>query len=427
MGAGIGLARTPRPSQDGKGSPAGARRMGNGDTATAAGGASASERIDLIDALRGFALLGILLANINYWGGWLFMSPAQRIALAGLAQADWASFLEKLLIDGKFYTLFSLLFGLGFTLQLSRLERRGADGVRIFRKRLLILLGFGLIHLCLIWDGDILTLYAALGLMLPWFRGWSDRRMLVAALVLLLLPLAGQALLDATGWAPHAPFYRLGEQMGIALGAPLDPLAWMQSRDLKDFLAWLATGWSFRIGGLIETWRLPKVLGIMLIGMVLGRRVVAGTLFRDRRLFWIVLGIGLLIGLPASYAYAIDEKAGQQDVAAIIGTAPLGFAYGAAFVLAWSWARPVLRVFVAPGRMALTNYLTHSILGIILFRGFTLGWAGKLEPMQLYGVALAIYAAQVAFSWLWLKRFDQGPMEALWRRLTYGKRRPQKG
>ncbi|RYE03364.1 MAG: DUF418 domain-containing protein, partial [Sphingomonadales bacterium] len=126
---------------------------------------SATERMDLLDGLRGFALLGILLANIDYWSGWLFLTPDQAAALAGGTQAHVQHVLHKLLIDGKFYTIFSLLFGLGFTLQLSRLEKRGADGVAIFRRRLLALLAIGLVHLWLIWDGDILTLYALLGLL----------------------------------------------------------------------------------------------------------------------------------------------------------------------------------------------------------------------------------------------------------------------
>jgi uncharacterized protein len=175
-------------------------------TETTAAPVTAAERIDLLDGLRGFALLGILMANILYWSGWLFLPPDRAIAIAGPTQFAVDAFLPKLVVDGKFYTIFSLLFGLGFALQLSRLERRGANGIRIFYRRLLVLLAIGLVHLCLIWDGDILTLYALLGMFLPLFRKWSERGILIAGLVFLLLPLAGVPLFHALGWAPWMPF-----------------------------------------------------------------------------------------------------------------------------------------------------------------------------------------------------------------------------
>ena len=110
----------------------------------------AADRIELVDALRGFALLGILLANILVFSGWTFLSPQGQAALAGLRGAELQHEFHKLLIDGKFYTLFSLLFGAGFALQLDRLTKRGADGLRIYRRRILILLGIGLVHSWLI-------------------------------------------------------------------------------------------------------------------------------------------------------------------------------------------------------------------------------------------------------------------------------------
>jgi len=379
------------------------------------------ERLDILDALRGFALLGILLANIDYWSGWLFLRPEQALALAGGTQADVQHFLHKLLIDGKFYTIFSLLFGIGFTLQLSRLEQRGANGVAIFRRRLLVLLAIGMVHLWLIWDGDILTLYALLGLLLPLVRKWSERRLLTVAVALLLLPLIAAPLLKAAGINPGMPFYMIGGMIAGTQGLEMgSELAWLARPDWHSHLVWLESGGFFRIGMLLEWWRVPKVLGIMLIGMVLGRRLVAGTLLADTRL-WRVLMWGLLIGVPFSLLYALDDKAAQDGAWAVIGTAPLGFAYAAGFALLWPKLR-ALRLFAAPGRMALTNYLMHSLLGILIFYGIGFGLVGTLPPLGFYGVALAIFAFQILFSRWWLARFDQGPIERLWRRATYGRR-----
>lgn len=390
--------------------------------AEAPGAAAAAERIEVLDALRGFTLFGILLANILYWAGWIFMDEAARAALAGADAARAADAFHHLVVDGKFYTLFSLLFGIGFALQLDRLERRGADGVRIFRRRLLVLLAIGLVHLVFIWDGDILTLYALLGLTLPFFRRWRERRLLLAALLLILLPAAGQALFQAMGWEPHRFFYSLSDSISRSLGGtPGSEIAWLQREDPGAFLAWTMGGWPYRPGTLIESWRIPKVLGIMLLGLALGRRLVAGRLIEDRRLLLRTLGLGLAVGLPASLAYAATPGLGQESIPSIVGTVPLALAYAAAFVLAWPHAKPVLGLFAAPGRMALTNYLTHSLLGILLFYGVGFGLVGRLPPAGFYGIAAAIFAAQILLSHWWLARREQGPMEALWRRATYGR------
>lgn len=386
------------------------------------GAASAAERIELLDALRGFALFGILLANMLYWSGWIFMPAADRMALAGADEVQAQHVFHHFLVDGKFYTLFSLLFGMGFSLQLERLQRRGADGVRIYRRRLLVLLAIGFVHLVLIWDGDILTLYALLGLMLPLFRSWSEPRLLGASVLLILAPVLGVALFQAFGWEPHRFFYGLGNSIALSLGGtPGSEIAWLRREDPNGFLAWILGGWPYRPGSLIESWRIPKVLGIMLLGLALGRRLAAGTLFEDRRLMGWTLAAGLAVGVPLSWLYATTQGLSQASIPSTLGTVPLALAYGAAFVLVWPHARPLLARLAPAGRMALTNYLTHSLLGIAIFYGIGVGLVGYLSPVQFYAVAVVIFLAQILASHLWLARFDQGPLERLWRLATYGR------
>jgi uncharacterized protein len=384
-----------------------------------------NERIDLLDALRGFALFGILLANILYWSGWGLMTDGQRLELGGLANVTWQYRFHHLLIDGKFYTIFSLLFGAGFALQLARLTARGAEGLRIYRRRVLILLGIGLIHSWLIWDGDILTLYALLGLMLPWFHAWRERSLLIAsALLIFIVPAAGIWLFAALDWHPERALYALTFAWSEALGGSADPaqsIAWLRREDLAGWLAWALSGTPFSWGLRIETWRIPKVLGIMLLGMAAGRRLAAGELVGDRRLLTAVLVAGLLVGLPCSLFYALRPGQGQADWPSLVGTVPLALAYAAGFVLLWDRARPILAHFAPVGRMALTNYLSHSILGIVIFYGIGFGLVGRLQPLGFYAVALAIFAAQMLLSRWWLSRHAQGPAEAVWRRLTYGR------
>lgn len=159
----------------------------------------------------------------------------------------------------------------------------------------------------------------------------------------------------------------------------------------------------------------------MLVGLVLGRRLATGGLLDDRRLLRRTLLAGLAVGVPFSLAYALTPNIGQDSIPSILGTPPLGFAYAAGFVLLWPRAERWMGVLAAPGRMALTNYLSHSLLGIILFYGIGFGLIGRLEPWQFYLVAVAIFACQTGASHLYLAHRKQGPMEALWRRLTYGK------
>ncbi|MGD9810622.1 MAG: DUF418 domain-containing protein [Sphingobium sp.] len=388
-----------------------------------AGPAASAERIAVIDALRGFALLGILLANIPYWAGLPFSTPEQAVAIGGrIGIANFVAFFNFVL-DGKFYTLFSLLFGLGFALQLDRLERRGADGERIYRRRMLALLAIGLVHLFFIWDGDILTLYALLGFLLPWFRRFSDRALILWAIVLVfVVPMAGALLREAVGFNPGAPFTALSFDIARAMGVDyekVDIIANLGGGGWHEWLAWAASGPSAWVGDRLENWRVFKVFGTMLLGMLAGRYLTRGTLLDNRALLWKIMLGGFAIGFTANYFYAQMPPHSQNALPSMIGTLPQGMAYGAAFLLAWRHA-PFLAGLAPVGRMALTNYLTHSVLCGILFYGFGFGMMGRIEILWVYGLALALYGCQIVFSTWWLSRHQQGPMEALWRRMTYG-------
>ena len=136
---------------------------------------------------------------------------------------------------------------------------------------------------------------------------------------------------------------------------------------------------------------------------------------------WGGLAAGTAIGLPASLVYAMTPGLGQHHWPSMVGTVPLALAYASAFALAWPHAQRWLGVFAAPGRMALTNYLMQSVFGLVVFMGIGLGLAGRLPLPAIYAYAVGLYAAQVLFSRWWLASHAQGPMEALWRRWTYGR------
>lgn len=387
-------------------------------------------RIDVLDALRGFALLGILLANILVFSGWMFVAEEGKITLAGEGATLWQHRFHRLLVDGKFYTIFSLLFGAGFALQLHSLAKRGADGLRIYRRRVLILLGIGLAHSLLIWDGDILTLYALLGLLLPLFHRLPDRLLLAwAGALIFIVPPVGMALFRLLGWPADLGLMSISDSVALALGAtdPKDGVGWLRREDFQGWFSWVSSGPIFSWGIRIESWRIPKVLGIMLLGIWLGRRLVSGRLLDDRKLLWRVLIVGAAIGVPANLAYALLDGMSQAAWPSLIGTVPMGLAYAAAFALAWPRASRLLGLFAAPGRMALTNYLAQSVICIFVFYGIGLGQVGYWPPAGFYAFAVGLFAVQLLLSHLWLARHRQGPLEALWRRWTHGGKQPVTG
>lgn len=389
--------------------------------------AAKSERYGVLDALRGFALLGIFAANIRFFSGWDFLAEEDRTALGGEGYAVW-DFLHLAVLDGKFYTLFSILFGIGFALQLSRLEGRGAAATQIYLRRTFVLLGFGVIHLFIFWEGDILTPYALLGFILLAIRGWSDRALLVAAGVSLLVPPIGYAVFWSLGIDQSLGLYSVAGAICPSFFS--DPVSEIRLATIGEQLTCSLGGGVTRFGYLFDTWRWPKLFAIMLLGLWAGRQLVRGTLLTNTRLLTTTLVIGSLSGAIAGPILANLNGIGflrphsQQGMYAVIAytfaVIPLGLAYAAGFILLWRIARPVLKILAAPGRMALTNYLSQTALGLIVFLGIGFDQAGQWSIQSLYLLVGAVYLGQIVFSHLWLSRFQYGPLEWIWRALTYG-------
>ena len=389
--------------------------------------AAKAERYDVLDALRGFALLGIFAANIRFFGGWEFLGADDRTALGGEGYALW-DVLHLAVLDGKFYTLFSLLFGIGFALQLSRLEGRGAAATQIYLRRTFVLLGFGLIHLFVFWEGDILTPYALLGFVLLAIRGWSDRTLLISAGLSMLVPPIGYALFWAFGIDQSLGLY--GIASGICPSFFSDPIAEIRLATISEQLTCSVGGGIARFGFLFDTWRWPKLFAIMLLGLWAGRQLVRGTLLNNTKLLVGILLIGGLSGAIAGPILAslngigFERPHSLQGLYAVVAytfaVIPLGLAYAAGFILLWRIARPVLSILAAPGRMALTNYLSQTVIGLIVFLGIGFDQAGQWSIQSLYLLVGAVYLGQILFSNLWLSRYQYGPLEWVWRALTYG-------
>lgn len=396
-----------------------------------AGPIDAAERSTLLDALRGWALLGILIANMVAFIGFPFLSGAERQATIGSWLDDLAELLLEWLVVGKFYSIFSLLFGIGFAIQLGRLEARG-EGVPRYLRRLAVLFMIGLAHLFLLWIGDIVALYALMGAVLLLFRRTSDRGLILWAISLWLVPIAWSALIHLGGINPAEPIYGAGVRTLVAFGIDpnINPLTYYRDTGFIDALAvHPAEAW-FRLGDLVYQMRFTKVLGMFLIGLWVGRRAIYARLDDHAPLLRQVSRWGLGIGLPVSLLRAMlsmwpgDEQPLIEfaaESAYAIGTPLLALGYVATFALLWrSGTRAWQRWPARAGRMALTNYLAQTILQGTIFYGWGFGLTGRFGLAWIYPFAAALYALQIAWSRWWLARYRFGPVEWLWRSLTYG-------
>jgi uncharacterized protein len=400
-----------------------------------------SERIQIVDILRGFALFGILFVNMT-----IFSRPIQVLLFPVETSTPWydraAEWLIHFLGEGKFYALFSMLFGLGLTLLMERVEARGGKFVPLYLRRLLVLLGFGLVHAFLIWVGDILILYALIGLLLILFRKAKPRTLLIWMVILLALPLLFVA--GATALVDFGRSIPEGTQQIEATFA----------ETVANFEADLARAYTVYANGNFAEITAQRVYDYMSMGVssyfVLGFNVLAMFLlgvyfgkqgiFRDlpahRDLFRKLLAWGLILGLSGNALYATMilsmsriEPTWTLLLATVvqgIGAPLLMLAYVSAFcLLALSpvWGKRI-QVLAPVGQMALTNYLTQSIVCTLIFYGYGLGLFGQMGMATGIGLTLAIYLLQIPISHWWMKRFKYGPAEWLWRSLTYLKPQP---
>ncbi|MEM9386885.1 MAG: DUF418 domain-containing protein [Pseudomonadota bacterium] len=388
-----------------------------------------ANRSSLLDALRGFALIGVLLANLRMLSLYDLLPSAQKQALPTAAVDRVINELMSMFVNGTSITLFTLLFGVGFSLQMGK-AKGSAPAMRTYLRRLLVLLVIGLAHAYLLWWGDILRYYAVLGLLLiPLARLPATVLVTVGGFVVLVAPLLLQPvipnLLPTQISSGESAARALAAFSGEHLGAMLEGNL---ARDLRMRIA---------------VWILPTyIFGRMLIGVALGN---AGMLThplehqsRWRRLWWgSLVGALLITALVSTRRYDIvelplgflGEERERSLWRVLYNAAPLGLGvfYMASFVLLYvqsSRWRAVLQGPAPLGRMALTNYMAQSIVGVAIFYGVGLGVGPRFGAVGVLLAALLILTAQAYGSRWWLARYRFGPMEWLWRSASYGKWQP---
>lgn len=385
------------------------------------------ERIGELDIIRGFALFGVLWMNLFEHQG-LVIPPE---ALEGLTTAPvdkWVGFLSSWLMIGKAQALFSLLFGFGFAMLTERADARGANGTLIYLRRVTILLAVGIAHLLLFWIGDILHAYALLGFALLLTRKWPGWALLALGVPLATLPVVGMGLWDLATLAPgQVPPRDVAQQAGLAIRWEL-----FRGSDFPAYVAELTrASWAELYSQSIGPTFLGWIFGRFLIGSWIHRqgwlqdasRYAAGF----RKWAAILIGIGLAMALIGPLLRMLEVKPGPDwrwffRVNGMTSMLVLALGYGAGIVVLCqlgAWRRRLAGLGLV-GRMALTNYLMQTLVYLFVLYGFGLGLLPYAGPTFCLALALAAFAAQIAFSRWWLARYRFGPAEWLWRSGTYG-------
>jgi uncharacterized protein len=418
-----------------------------------------ADRIASVDTLRGFALLGILVMNIYAFAMPFaaYFNPLLHGGSTGLDYATW--FFTHMLFDQKFVTTFSMLFGAGLVLMTMRAEKRGAKFGAIYYRRMLWLLVIGLVHAYLLWMGDILVPYAICGLFLYPFRRVRPSILIAIGIVLMLV-----AMPISTGFGYFFGYMRdtaeeaqtlreAGEELTAQQEGMLE--AWEDMRadfiptevEIRHEIEVYRDGY----GGMVA-FRAPQVLmmqifmmlmfgiwrfgGLMLVGMGL-LKIGLFSAERSSRFYTICIAVGYGLGLPLVAFSGYDLAAHRFDfvhgmvignhwnyVAAVL--VALGH-IGVVMVVCKSGALAGLRArLAAVGRMALTNYLSHTLILTTVFYGYGLGWFGHVNRFAQMGFVLVVWIFQLWVSPLWLRHFRFGPAEWLWRTLTYWRLQPMR-
>lgn len=389
-------------------------------------------RIKSLDVTRGFALLGILVVNAVFFAGPWQASQNPLLAPLDVNQATmWSWLVMHVFFEFKCITLFSMLFGASIFLVGGDKTDKARGSVLV--RRLLWLLVFGLIHALLIWYGDILVVYAICGFIVMLMRAWKPATLLIVGALFYLFAFGVQSLFALTvDFIPASKMSGIEQQLGAIFSPSAEDVARVQaayqggvvSALQENFNTWLMIMQSSVFGIAVRT------IGVMLIGM---------GLFKS----------GFLSGRAPIWLYLLSIVAGAASLAVIWHQAMINWALefelihmvargslvnaGLSIFVAIAYASVLILLvkaglklitepLAAVGRMAFTNYIAQSLIMTTIFwggRGF--GLFGEIDRPTLMGIVGLVWLAQLIWSPVWLAKFQMGPLEWLWRRLSYGK------
>ena len=411
-----------------------------------------SERIQSIDVLRGFAVLGILTMNIVFfaWPMPGYENPNFSGGDDVINSSAWV--VNSLFFSGKFMTLFSMLFGAGLVLISDRAAARGTSNLGVYYRRIFWLFCIGMIHAYLIWAGDILVMYALCGVLLYLFRKRSPRVLIIVGVTLILIQIA-----LVYGFSQYGSFVsNVAGQVDADLAAGREPKEWQLAvhegwnKGMRAFMEPNQDDVDKAIadhrGSYLEIVKtrapfvaMMQIFGFLLFGlwgaggrMLLGMALMKLGIFsaqRTWRFYQRTAMIGYGVGIPLTVYGIVDIWA--NDYSPIdssigilflgLGMVPVALGHAALVLLACKAKLNVSLIdrLAAVGRMALTNYLTHSVICTTLFYGYGGDLFGRVDRLGLWGFVLGIWVLQLVICPIWLKHFRFGPAEWIWRCLTY--------
>lgn len=395
------------------------------------------ERIQSLDVLRGVAILGILIMNIQSFAmpGSAYLNPTSFGDLEGINY--WVWMLSHLFADQKFMSIFSILYGAGIILITQKTEQRDGTSTALHYKRTFWLLFIGMLHAYLIWYGDILVAYAICALFVYLFRKWKPRKLCIVGFLTLsvhsiiylffgfslpFMPVEVLQELSTSIWSPGQE--QIAQEISAITGTLIQQISYVAKASIE------------MQGSVFLMWMMWRAGGLMLIGMALYKWGILSAK-RDTSFYKKGMIIGFVVGLPivvwgviknfeSNWSFEYSMFLGSQFN--YYGSIPISFAYICGVMLFVKSKRflGIKKNFAAIGQMALTNYLAQSIICVFIFYGMGLGFFGTFERYEQCFIIMGIWILQILWSKLWLASFRFGPFEWVWRSLTYFKFQPMK-
>jgi len=383
-------------------------------------------RIHSLDLLRGFAVLGILIMNITSFSqiNMAYMNPTIGAGLEGYNQ--YFHGFNYIFADTRFMSIFSMLFGAGVVLFTQRIEAKGKRVAALHYKRMFWLLLFGLIHAYFIWVGDILVTYAICGSLVFFFRKKSIRTLFIMAVILFLIPISLKFMtyygmpadaLESTFAFFHPSAEQIASQTQAMRGSYLEqmPLRVEDAIQIQTLVFMIEMFW--------------RASAMMLLGMILYRKGILSaekSTAYYKKLMWVGFVPGLILsGIGLSQVYASEWNAAYvMNIGANYKfVSGLFMALGYIGLVIWCYKKGIFKKFQnrlrATGRMAFTNYIGMSVICTLLFNGHGLGLFGTLDRLQQFLIVISVWVLILIISPLVLKNYRLGPLEWLWRKLTY--------
>lgn len=391
--------------------------------------ASRKERIIAIDALRGFALLGILLMNIqsfaNVDAG--YFNPTVVGNTEGLNKIIWI--IVHTIADQKFMTIFSILFGAGIVLFSENLERKGINPTPVFYKRTAWLVVFGLIHAYILWQGDILVSYGLSAFIVYWLRKWSVKNLLIASLIML-------SFMSFSLFAIGLSIDSMTASEVQSMELDWQPSQATIDKEISDFRGgWLkqmphrsSSSFELQMGIIIIFWR---VGGLMILGMALFKMgILTAKRSNGFYLTMVTIGLGLGFAMVLNGVYIAFLNNWDMQYTEFLNH---GWNYWGSVLVALGYIGLIMlliknqnltvitKTLAMVGKTAFSNYILQTLIGTFIFYGSGLGYFAKIDIVGQMIIVLFVWFFQLIVSHLWLKYFNYGLLEWIWRGLTYGK------